>query len=147
MNIDRKLLSEGDVLSVNFPFNDKIGFKRRPAVITRVSGNKIFLAKITSQIKNHPNNITLQNYTVAGLHKASQVQCNREVSLNRYSHNLIKKIGHLEQHDLEQVNNKIQSIRLARYNVNNKSVMQQYCDKKATPTLSNTQEHDKELNR
>lgn len=147
MSIDRRTLSEGDVISVKFPFNDKVGFKRRPAVITHISGDKIFLAKITSQIKDHPNNITLQNYSTAGLYKASQVQCNREVSFNRYSNQLIKKIGHLEQHDLEQVNNKIQSIKSTRYNTTAKSVMEQYCDKKAESTLYNNREYDKELNR
>ena len=103
MNLNRKSFQKGDVLTVDFPYNDQNAFKRRPAVVTRVSGDNIVIAKITSQIKNHPNNVLLTDYKAAGLFKESQVQCNRQVSLNRYSPRIIKKVGHLADYDLTLV--------------------------------------------
>lgn len=40
--INPKTIKQGDVLLVDFPYNDKIGSKRRPAVVSRVKDNSYF---------------------------------------------------------------------------------------------------------
>ena len=131
MKINPKAIQKGDVLLVDFPFNDSAGFKRRPAVVTDISSNRnIFITKITSQIKLHPYNIDIQNISSAGLLKPSQVQCNREIIMNRFSKNIIAKLGHLDNQDLENVLQNIQNIRNEKYKQHNSSI-QNYCNKYA----------------
>lgn len=137
MNLNRKLFQKGDVLTVDFPFNDQNAFKRRPAVITRVSGDNIVIAKITSQIKNHPNNVLLKDFETAGLVKESQVQCNRQISLNRYSSRISKKIGRLSDRDFALVEQKILYLQNEKYN----NPIQKYCNKKYS------QSHDEVLHK
>lgn len=137
MNLNRKSFQKGDVLTVDFPYNDQNAFKRRPAVVTRVSGDNIVIAKITSQIKNHPNNVLLTDYKAAGLFKESQVQCNRQVSLNRYSPRIIKKVGHLTDYDLTLVEQKATYLQNEKY----KNSIQKYCNHKYS------QDHDETLHK
>lgn len=126
MNLNRKSFQKGDVLTVDFPFNDQNTFKRRPAVITRISKDNVVIAKITSQIKNHPNNVLLTNHQAAGLVKESQVQCNRQISLSRYSPRIIKKIGQLTDYDLHLVDQKTTYLQNEKY----KNSIQRYCNDK-----------------
>lgn len=132
MKINPKAIQKGDVLLVDFPFNDSTGFKRRPAVVTDISrNNNIFITKITSQIKTHPYNIDIQNLSSAGLRKQSQVQCNREIIINRFSSQLITKLGHLDNQDLANVLQNIQNIRNEKYKQHS---IQNYCNKYAQQT-------------
>lgn len=140
MKLNRKSFQKGDVLTVDFPYNDQNAFKRRPAVVTRVSDDNIVIAKITSQIKNHPNNVLLTDFSAAGLFKESQVQCNRQITLNRYSSRIIKKVGHLTDHDLTLVEQKTTYLQNEKY----KNSIQKYCDNKYSQNHDETLHKDKE---
>ena len=143
MNLNRKSFQKGDVLTVDFPFNDQNTFKRRPAVITRISKDNIVIAKITSQIKNHPNNVLLTDHQAAGLVKASQVQCNRQISFSRYSPRIIKKIGKLTDYDLTLVDQKTTYLQNEKY----KNSIQRYCNDKYPQQYQNQKISDKERGR
>lgn len=139
MRLNRKFLNKGDVLTVEFSFNDQQTSKLRPAVITQVSEDNIVIAKVTSKIKNHPNNISLTDIKAAGLERESQVQCNRQVTLNRYSTNIVSKIGHLTDHDLSLIKQKTTELQ----NNKLKNAIQKYCNDKYSPDYNITLSKDK----
>lgn len=148
--INPKTIKQGDVLLVDFPYNDKKGSKQRPAVVSRVKDNHIFIVKITSQIKNHPNNIMIGNITSAGLNKTSQIQCNREIYINRYSKSILAQLGNLDQRDFINMTNKISEIHLrhaVKRSENSNSTIKQYCEKKYNNKTLMNREHDKEKER
>ena len=53
-------LVKGDVVAVSFPFSDKEGFKRRPAlVVANLEGENTILGQITSKLKTDKNSTTI----------------------------------------------------------------------------------------
>lgn len=148
MKLDRKTIKIGDVLLVDFPYNDKKGSKRRPAVVTGIKGKKLYVTKITSQIKEHPNNTDLQDLDCTGLCKTSQVQCNRQIVLNLYSNNIIFRIGQLSERDLDNVINKVHSLHKEKHHSQAcKSAIKTYCEKVYGNTLEFENIYDKDLER
>lgn len=148
--INPKTIKQGNVLLVDFPYNDKIGSKRRPAVVSRVKGDQVFIVKITSQIKEHPNNILIENGAAAGLVKPSQVQCNREICINKYAKNILVQIGNLDQHDLKRLMDKLTELRLEKYVnrlENSNNAIKQYCEKRYDKESATEHEYDKQNER
>ena len=95
-----------DVVAVPYPFTDRDGTKRRPAlVISNEKFNKqhdqIVLAMITTTTDNvWPSDVTLTNWQKAGL----KLACQLRLKLFTLDQNLVLKIvGHLSPKDVKSV--------------------------------------------
>ncbi|HET92154.1 MAG TPA: type II toxin-antitoxin system PemK/MazF family toxin [Chloroflexi bacterium] len=96
---------QGDVLLVPFPFTDQSGAKQRPAVVlSRRSHNQahpdVILAPVTSQVSPVTDEVTLADWSGAGLVKPSVVK----PLLSAFEGRLVRrKLGALSAPDLAQV--------------------------------------------
>lgn len=138
-------IKRGDVLYVEFQFDDMNRAKLRPAVVTNINQNSIFLTKISSQINQYPLNYTLKDWHTSGLRKPSQVQCNRHNIIKRDGIKSFSKIGELTERDLKNVLEQISSINQEKYNSHSekRDYIKEYCEKK-NPTQH---KHEKGIER
>ena len=61
----------GEVVSVEFPFTDMQGRKRRPGVVLAIDSNDLLLARITTHEPRDPFDVPLQEWAEIGLPKPS----------------------------------------------------------------------------
>jgi hypothetical protein len=61
----------GEVVSVEFPFTDMQGRKRRPGVVLASDAKDLLLARITTHEPRHPFDVPLQDWAAIGLPKPS----------------------------------------------------------------------------
>ena len=99
------------VVVVPFPFSEKLGFKRRPAlVLSNAAFNKVghtVLAMITS--KGHdpwPGDVSLADLSSAGLHVPCIVRLKLFTLDNRL---LLRRIGSLGVSDVQRVSKAVRS--------------------------------------
>ena len=96
---------QGDVVLVPFPFTDQSGGKQRPAVV--LSGDAynrdhpdLILAPITSQLLHAPDEVSLTDWSSAGLVKPSVVK----PVLSSFDSRLVRRrLGALPASDLAPV--------------------------------------------
>ena len=87
----------GEVVSVEFPFTDMQGRKRRPGVVLAIDSNDLLLARITTHEPRDPFDVPLQEWAAIGLPKASTARLVKLVSIDaRLVHH---SIGVLSQTD------------------------------------------------
>ena len=72
----------GDVVSVEFPFTDMQGRKRRPGVVLAGDTSDLLLARITTHEPRDSFDVQLDDWTIAGLPKPSTVRLMKLVSLD-----------------------------------------------------------------
>ncbi len=95
-----------DVVVVPFPFTDKVGTKRRPAVVLSTTDfnsrhNQLALAMITSARQSDwPSDVHLDGWAEAGLNVPCRVRF-KLFTLER--DRIIKRTGSLSQHDRQAV--------------------------------------------
>lgn len=96
---------QGDVLLVPFPFTDQSGLKQRPAIVLSCRSynqarDDVILAPVTSQVSSVPDEVTLTDWSGAGLIKPSVVK----PLLSSFEGRLVRrKLGALSAPDLAQV--------------------------------------------
>ena len=87
----------GEVVSVEFPFTDMQGRKRRPGVVLAIDSNDLLLARITTHEPRDPFDVPLQGWGEIGLPKPSTARLVKLVSIDaRLVHH---SIGVLSQTD------------------------------------------------
>ncbi len=95
---------KGDVVVVPFPFSNLADAKKRPALVIAVlSGNDVMLCQITSQIRQDPDAIALENgdFRTGSLRKSSNIRPNRIFTADRQI--IQSKIGELRAETLDAV--------------------------------------------
>jgi mRNA interferase MazF len=63
----------GDIVSVEFPFSDLQGQKRRPGLVLLADTSDVLLARLTTHPPRDIYDIALRDWAEAGLPKASTV--------------------------------------------------------------------------
>lgn len=64
----------GEVVSVEFPFTDMLGRKRRPGVVLAADASDILLARITTHEPRDSFDVRIDDWTTVGLPKPSTVR-------------------------------------------------------------------------
>jgi mRNA interferase MazF len=72
----------GDVVSVEFPFTDMQGRKRRPGVVLAGDTSDLLLARITTHEPRDSFDVQLDDWTIAGLPKPSTVRLMKLAALD-----------------------------------------------------------------
>jgi mRNA interferase MazF len=84
----------GDVVSVEFPFTDMQGRKRRPGVVLAGDTSDLLLARITTHEPRDSFDVQLDDWTIAGLPKPSTVRLMKLASLDvRLIHHTIGRVS------------------------------------------------------
>lgn len=91
----------GDLVSVEFPFSDLLGQKRRPGLVLAVDEKDVLLARITTRPARTPSDVLLQEWASAGLPLASTVRLTKLASVDRRL--IHRRIGHLQSADAAAV--------------------------------------------
>lgn len=103
----------GDVITLNFPFSDLSGFKKRPAlVISTLRGDDLILCQITSKESRSDEysiNLHIDNFVNGSLlQNDSLIRVNRLFTGDRQI--VLKKSGHIQKQKLEEVREKLKKI-------------------------------------
>jgi len=72
----------GEVVSVEFPFTDMQGRKRRPGIVLAGDASDFLLARITTHEPRDPFDVRLEDWAAVGLPKPSTVRLLKLVSLD-----------------------------------------------------------------
>ena len=79
----------GDIVSVNFPYSDLQGYKRRPGLVLHFDQQDLLLARITTQPASTPTDISITKWTTSGLPRPSTIKLAKLASIDQ---RLIRKI-------------------------------------------------------
>lgn len=91
----------GDLVSVEFPFSDLQGRKRRPGVILVVDAQDVLLARVTTRPPRDAHDVALQDWSDSGLPQPSTVRLSKLAFVDaRLIHH---RIGRLSARDAESV--------------------------------------------
>jgi mRNA interferase MazF len=87
----------GDVVSVEFPFSDLQGQKRRPGLVLAADDHDVLLARLTTHAPRDSSDVALQHWAAIGLPRASTVRLTKLVTVDsRIVHH---RIGRLQADD------------------------------------------------
>ena len=87
----------GEIYLCQFPFTNGTTSKPRPAIVLFDLGSDAIIARITSTLRNGPLDITLVDWSVAGLLKPSVVRLDRIVTFEKQF--FYKKLGNVTAGD------------------------------------------------
>lgn len=91
----------GDVVSVEFPFSNLQGQKRRPGLVLAADDHDVLLARLTTHPPRDSSDVALQHWAAIGLPRASTVRLAKLATVDaRLVHH---KIGHLQSDDCAAV--------------------------------------------
>ena len=96
----------GDIVSVEFPFSDLQGQKRRPGLVLAADANDVLLARLTTHPPRDAHDIALQDWASAGLPKASTVRLTKLATVDRRL--LHHRIGQMQHGDAQAVANALE---------------------------------------
>lgn len=91
----------GDVVSVEFPFSDLQGQKRRPGLVLLSGGVDLLVARLTTHPPRDSSDVTLTRWAEIGLPRASTVRLTKIATIDRRL--VHHKIGHLRPEDARAV--------------------------------------------
>lgn len=98
----------GDVVSVEFPFSDLQGQKRRPGLVLASDASDVLLARLTTHPPRETSDVLLKHWAAVGLPRASTVRLTKLVTVDaRLIHH---KIGHLQAEDAAAVAQAVQQL-------------------------------------
>jgi len=72
----------GEVVSVEFPFTDLQGRKRRPGVVLAVDANDVLLARVTTHEPRDAFDVPLMGWAAVGLPRPSTVRLLKVISID-----------------------------------------------------------------
>ena len=73
----------GDIVSVQFPYSDLQGSKRRPGLVLHVDEKDVLLARITTRPPTVATDVSLAHWTESGLPRASTVRLTKLASIDQ----------------------------------------------------------------
>ena len=97
----------GDIVSVEFPFSDLQGQKRRPGLVLAADATAVLLARLTTHPPRDAGDVELANWKHAGLPKASTVRLTKLATVDRRL--IHHRIGRLEPDDARLVAGAVQT--------------------------------------
>ena len=93
----------GEVVSVEFPFTDMQGRKRRPGVVLAIDSNDLLLARITTHEPRDQFDVSLDGWAAIGLPKPSTIRLVKLVSIDaRLVHHSIGVLSRKDHTTLAQ---------------------------------------------
>jgi mRNA-degrading endonuclease toxin of MazEF toxin-antitoxin module len=98
----------GDIVSVQFPFSDLQGQKRRPGLVLAADDNDVLLARLTTHPPREASDVALNRWASVGLPRASTVRLAKLVTVDgRLVHH---RIGRLHPEDATAVSYALQQL-------------------------------------
>lgn len=91
----------GDIVSVEFPFSDLLGRKRRPGLVLAVDTHDALLARLTTHPPRDVRDTALRLWAEAGLPRASTVRLTKLATVDRRL--VHHRIGRLQPEDAQNV--------------------------------------------
>lgn len=91
----------GEVWWADFPFEDQNVTKHRPAIVMDDDTIAVLAMKVTSQDKDIPYNIKIEDWKEAGLKKLSWARIDAVIEMSDWQMN--RKIGDLSERDLKKI--------------------------------------------
>ncbi len=83
----------GDIVSVNFPYSDLQGYKRRPGLVLHFDQQDLRLARITTQPASTPTDISITQWTTSGLPRPSTIKLAKLASIDqRLIHKIVGRL-------------------------------------------------------
>ena len=73
----------GDIVSIEFPFSDLQGQKRRPGLVLAADENDVLLARLTTHPSRDPSDVTLVHWVESGLPKPSTIRLAKLATIDR----------------------------------------------------------------
>ena len=93
----------GEVVSVEFPFTDMQGRKRRPGVVLAIDSTDLLLARITTHEPRDQFDVSLDGWAAIGLPKPSTIRLVKLVSIDaRLVHHSIGVLSPTDRTTLAQ---------------------------------------------
>lgn len=93
----------GEVVSVEFPFTDMQGRKRRPGVVLAVDVNDVLLARVTTHEPRDTFDVPLTGWAAVGLPRPSTVRLLKIVSIDaKLVHHSIGVLSEADRTSLAQ---------------------------------------------
>lgn len=83
----------GDIVSVEFPYSDLQGRKRRPGLVLSGDDEDLLLARITTRPAREAGDMSLIQWSEAGLPKASTVRLAKLATVDRRL--VLRRIGRI----------------------------------------------------
>ena len=87
----------GDIVSVEFPYSDLQGRKRRPGLVLSGDDEDLLLARITTRPALGEGEVALADWSGAGLPKPSTVRLTKLATVDRRL--VLRRIGRLSPED------------------------------------------------
>jgi mRNA interferase MazF len=91
----------GDVVTVEFPYSDLQGRKKRPGLVLAVDENDALLARITTRPPRDGRDVSLESWSNIGLPKPSTVRLTKLVTVDRRL--VLRRVGALGSEDRRTV--------------------------------------------
>lgn len=91
----------GDVVTVEFPYSDFQGRKRRPGLVLAVDENDALLARITTRPPRESGDVLLENWSDVGLPKSSTVRLTKLVAVDKRL--ILRRVGRLGAGDRSSI--------------------------------------------
>ena len=91
----------GDIVSVEFPYLDLQGRKRRPGSVLSGDDEDLLLARITTRLAREAGDVSLMQWSEAGLPKASTVRLAKLATVDRRL--VLRRIGRIGAADGSEV--------------------------------------------
>jgi mRNA interferase MazF len=87
----------GDVVTVEFPYSDLQGRKRRPGLVLAADESDVLLARITTRSPRDPGDVLLENWPAVGLPKPSTIRLTKLVTVDKRL--VLRRVGRLAPQD------------------------------------------------
>ena len=87
----------GDIVTVEFPYSDLEGRKRRPGLVLAIDQSDALLARITTRPPREPGGVLLENWSDVGLPKPSTVRLTKLATVDKRL--ILRRVGRLDSAD------------------------------------------------
>ena len=91
----------GDVVTVEFPYSDLQGRKKRPGLVLAADASDVLLARITTRPPREPGDVLLADWSDVGLPKASTVRLTKLVTVDQRL--VLRRVGRLSALDRSSI--------------------------------------------
>lgn len=91
----------GDIVSVEFPYSDLRGSKRRPGLVLSCDDEDLLLARVTTRPPREPGDVALSDWAGAALPRPSTVRLTKLATVDRRL--VLLRIGRVSDDDGKRV--------------------------------------------
>jgi mRNA interferase MazF len=91
------LFEPGDLVTVEFPYSDLQGRKRRPGLLLSIDHEDVLLARVTTRPPRSTGDVSIQNWMSSGLPKPSTIRLSKLATVD--ARLVLRRIGHISPDD------------------------------------------------